>query len=100
VWLSLREVTALWRFNGRFDNNLDVVVLQRHQSEGGMNSFATEAASVNKGGVAQEDQALRKRPSRENLCLEPVESCRYRSSTDTISGYGDPRSLSLCGNGT
>jgi hypothetical protein len=54
-----------------------------------MNNFATEAASVIKGRVAQEDQVLPKRPSREcvkvsfgalgNLCLEPVESCRYRS---------------------
>jgi hypothetical protein len=72
-----------------FRRNLDVVVLQRRQSEGGMNNFATEAASVIKGRVAQEDQALPKGPSREcvkvsfgalgNLYLEPVESCRYRS---------------------
>jgi hypothetical protein len=89
VRLNLREVTALWRFNGRSDGNLDVVVLQRRQSKGGMNNFATEAASVIKGRVAQEDQALPNRPSREcvrvsfgalgNLCLEPFESCRYWS---------------------
>jgi hypothetical protein len=46
VCLNLQEVTALWRFNGRSDGNLDVVILQRRQSEGGMNNFTTEAASV------------------------------------------------------
>jgi hypothetical protein len=89
VPLDLREVTAFWRFNGRSDANLDVVVLQRRQSEGDMNNFAKEAASVSMGKDTQEDQAVPKRPSREcvevsfgalgSLCLEPVESCRYRS---------------------
>jgi hypothetical protein len=89
VCLNLRGVTALRRFNGRSDGNLDVVVLQRRQSEGAMNNFAAEAAFVIKGRIAQEDQALPKRPSKEyvkvsfgalgNLCLESVESCRYRS---------------------
>jgi hypothetical protein len=54
--LDLREVTALWRFNRRSDGNLNVVVLQCCQSEGGMNNFASEAASVIKGRVVQEDQ--------------------------------------------
>jgi hypothetical protein len=44
--LKLREITALWRFNGRSDGNLDVVVFQRRQSVGGMNNFQIEAASV------------------------------------------------------
>jgi hypothetical protein len=84
VCLNGQEVTALWWFNGRFDGNLDVVVLQHRQSNGGMNNFPIEAVSVIKGRVVQEDQALPKRPSRDCvevscLRLEPVESCRYRS---------------------
>jgi hypothetical protein len=60
------------------------VVLQRHQSESGMDNFATEAASVIKRRVAQEDQALPERPPTECvkvlfgalgiLCLEPVKN--------------------------
>jgi hypothetical protein len=54
-----------------------------------MNNFATEAASVIKGRVAQKDQALSKRQLKEcvkvlfgalgNLCPEPVNGCRYQS---------------------
>jgi hypothetical protein len=89
VCCNLQEVTALWRFSGRSDCSLDVVVLQRGQSEGDMNNFEKETASVIKGSIAQEDQALPKRSSRGcvkvsfgalgSLCLEPVEICRYRS---------------------
>jgi hypothetical protein len=63
--LNLQEVTALWQFTSHSDGNLDVVVLQLLQSEDGMNNFVTEAASVIKGRVAQEDQALHKRLSRD-----------------------------------
>jgi hypothetical protein len=31
------QVTVLWWFNRHSDGNLDVVVLQHHQSKGGMN---------------------------------------------------------------
>jgi hypothetical protein len=68
VCLNLREVTALWRFNGCSDGNFDVVVLQCRQSEGGMNSFATEAASVINRRVAQEDQTLPKLLGR--ICMD------------------------------
>jgi hypothetical protein len=60
VVLNLREVTVLWRFNGRPDDNLDGEVLRHRQFEGGMNNFTTDATSVIKGRVAQEDQALPK----------------------------------------
>jgi hypothetical protein len=43
---NLRDVTVLWRFNERSDCNLDVVVLLRRRSEGGMNSLIIEGASV------------------------------------------------------
>jgi hypothetical protein len=48
VCLNSQEVGALWRFNGRSNSNLDVVVLQHHQSEGGMNNFVTEAALLSR----------------------------------------------------
>jgi hypothetical protein len=51
-------VTVLWRFNARSDGNLAVVVLLRRQSEGGMNNFVTENASVFKESVAQRGQVL------------------------------------------
>jgi hypothetical protein len=85
----LREVTALWRIHRHSNSNLDIMVLQRRQSEAGMNIFVTVAASVIKGRVEQEDQALPNRPLKEcvkvsfgalgNLCLQPVKSCRYWS---------------------
>jgi hypothetical protein len=46
----------LWQINGCSNSNLDVVVLQHCQSGGGMNNFATEAASVIKGRITQEEQ--------------------------------------------
>jgi hypothetical protein len=36
----------LWRFNVRSDGSLDVVVLLRRRSEGGMKNFVTEDASL------------------------------------------------------
>ena len=66
------------------DGNLDVVVLLRCRSEGGMNNFVTEVASVIKERVVWGGQVLPKRRSTEcvklllaapgNLCGEPVES--------------------------
>jgi hypothetical protein len=56
--LKLQEITGLWRFSGHYDSNLGTMVLQHCQSEGGMNNFATEAASVIKGRVTQENQVL------------------------------------------
>jgi hypothetical protein len=50
---KLRDVTVLWQFTARFDGNLDVVVLVRRRSEGGMNNFVTEDASVIKERVAR-----------------------------------------------
>jgi hypothetical protein len=52
--LKFPEVTALWGFNGRFDGNSDVVVLQRRYSEGSMNNFWTEAASIIQERIVQE----------------------------------------------
>jgi hypothetical protein len=49
VCLILRKVTALWLFIERPGCNVDVVILQCHQSEGGMNNFAAETVSVIKG---------------------------------------------------
>jgi hypothetical protein len=46
MFWNFRDVTDLWHFNGPSDGNLDVVVLLRRLSEGGMNSFVTEDASV------------------------------------------------------
>jgi hypothetical protein len=44
---NLRDViTVLWLFNTRSDGNFDVVVILRRRSEGGMNNFVTEDASV------------------------------------------------------
>jgi hypothetical protein len=73
----------LWRFNAHSDSNLDVMVLLRRQSEGGMNSFVTEDASVTKERVTRRGPVLPKRQSTEcvklsladpgNLCGEPVE---------------------------
>jgi len=80
---NLRDVTVLWQFNTRSDGNLDIVVLLRLRSKGGMNNFVTEDASVIKERVAQGSQVLPKRRSTEcvklslaapgNLCGEPVE---------------------------
>jgi hypothetical protein len=39
------------------NRNFDAEVLQRRQSKGSMNNFATEAESVIKGRVMQEEQA-------------------------------------------
>jgi len=58
---NLRDVTVLWWFNARCDGNLDVVVVLRRWSEGGMNSFVTEDASVIKERVARRGQVLPKR---------------------------------------
>jgi hypothetical protein len=81
----LKDKNALNCFHGE---PRSAQITGRRQSEGGMSNFATEAASVITGRVAHEDQAVPKRPSREfvkvsfgaleSLCLEPVESCRYR----------------------
>jgi hypothetical protein len=81
---NLRNVTDLVRFNARSDSNLDVVVLLRRRSEGGMNTFTTEDASVIKERAARGGQMLPKRRLTEcvklalaapgNLCGEPVES--------------------------
>jgi hypothetical protein len=49
--LNLQEVTALWWFTEHSDGNLNAVVLQRHQSKGGMTNFTTNAAAVTKGRV-------------------------------------------------
>jgi hypothetical protein len=74
----------LWRFKGRSYGNLDDVVLLKRRTEGGMNNFVTEDASVIKERVARGGQVLPKRRSTEcvklslaapgNLCGEPVES--------------------------
>jgi hypothetical protein len=66
------------------DDNLDVAVLLRRRSEGGMNNFVTQDASVIKERVTRRDLVLLKRQSTEcvklsptapgNLCGEPVES--------------------------
>jgi hypothetical protein len=79
---NLRDV--LWRFNARSDGNMDVVVLLRRRSEGGMNNLVTGDASVIKERVARGGQMLPKRRSTEcvkrllaapgNLCGEPVEN--------------------------
>jgi hypothetical protein len=81
---NLRDVTVLWQFNARSDSNLDVLVLMRRRSEGGMNNFVTEDASVIKERVVWGGQVLPKRRSTEcvklslaapgNPCREPVES--------------------------
>ena len=81
---NLRDVTVLWLLNARSNGNLDIVVLLRRRSEGGMNNFITEDASVIKERVARGGQVLLKRRSTEcmklslaaqgNLCGEPVES--------------------------
>jgi hypothetical protein len=63
-WCALEFfITALWQFNGHSNGNLDAVVLQCRQSED-MNNLETEARSVIKGKVMQEDQALLKRQLR------------------------------------
>jgi hypothetical protein len=82
--LEFARCNNLWRFNARFDGNLDVVVLLIRRPEGGMNSFVTEDASVIKERDARGGQMLPKRRSAEclklslvvlgNLCGEPVES--------------------------
>jgi hypothetical protein len=82
VWLVCPGI--LWRFNARSDGNLDVVVLLRRRSEGGMDNFATGDASVIKERVARGGQVLPKRRSTDcvklslaasgNLCGEPVGS--------------------------
>ena len=81
---NVRDVTVLWRFNARSDGNLDIVVILSRRSEGGMNNFVTEDASVIKERVGRGGQVLPKRRSTEcvklslaapgNLCGEPVES--------------------------
>jgi hypothetical protein len=58
---NLRDVTVLWRFNARFDGNLEVVDPLRRRFEGGMNNFVTEDASVVKEMVARGGQVLPKR---------------------------------------
>ena len=55
---NLWDVIVLWRFNARFDGNLDVVTLLRRRSEGGMNIFGTEDASVSKETVARGGQVF------------------------------------------
>ena len=59
---NLRDVTVLWRFNARSDGNLDVVVLPRRRSEGGMNSFVTEDASVIKERVDRVRETFTRSP--------------------------------------
>ena len=81
---NLRYVTVSWRFKARSDGNLDVLVALRCRSEGGLNNFVTEDASVIKERVARGGQVLPKRRSTGcvklslaapgNLCGEPVES--------------------------
>jgi hypothetical protein len=81
---------VLWWFNARSHGNMDVVVLMRRRSKCNMNSFFIEDASVIKERVARGSQVLSKARSTEcvklslaatgNLCGEPVESWRYRSS--------------------
>jgi hypothetical protein len=78
VCLSLREVTSLWRFNGRSDGNFEVMDLQRRQSEGVMNNFATEAASVIKESRAE-------RPSFTEETVERVRESYVRSPRKTVS---------------
>ena len=77
---NLRYVTVLWRFNARFD----ILFHLRRRSEGGMNSFVTEDASVIKERVARGGVVLPQRRVTEyvklslaapgNLCGEPVKS--------------------------
>jgi hypothetical protein len=79
---NLRDV--LWQFDARSDGNLDVVALLKRRSEGGINKFVTEDASVIKERVVRRGLALPKRRSTEcvklplaapgNLCGQPVES--------------------------
>ena len=66
---NLRDVTVLWRFNARSDGNLDVMVLLRRRSEGGMNNFVREDASVIKERVARGGHVLPKRRSTECVKL-------------------------------
>jgi hypothetical protein len=40
------------------DSSFEFTVLQHRQSEGGVNNFATDAATVIKGRVTEEEQAL------------------------------------------
>jgi hypothetical protein len=42
MYLNLQEVRVLWRVSGHCDSNVDILVLQHHQSEGGMNNIATK----------------------------------------------------------
>jgi hypothetical protein len=84
-WCALE---FLWQFNARSNGNLDVVVLMRRWSEGGLNNFVREDASVIKERVARGGQLLPKRRLTEcvklslsapgNLLGEPVESWRCR----------------------
>jgi hypothetical protein len=81
---NLCDVTILWRFNAHSDGNLDVVVLLRRRSKGGMNNFITEDASIIKERVTPRGQVLPKRWPTEcmklslanpgNLCGELVVS--------------------------
>ena len=66
---NLRDVTVLWRFSARSDDNFDVVVLLKRRSEYGMNSFVTEDAFVIKEMVALRGQVLPKRRSTERVKL-------------------------------
>ena len=79
---NLRDVTVLWRFNARSDGNLDVVVLLRRRSEGDMNSFVTEEASVIKEKVARGGQVLPERRSTECVKFhsQSQESCAESQS--------------------
>ena len=71
----------------RSNGNLDIVVLLRHWTKGGIKNFVTEDASVIKERVVQGGQVLPKRRSTEcvqlslaapeNLCGESVENWRY-----------------------
>jgi hypothetical protein len=67
--LNLQEATVLWRVSGNSDGNLDIVVLQHHQSKGGMKNIATKR-------LLRECLKVLFR-ARYNLFLEPVDSCRY-----------------------
>jgi hypothetical protein len=81
VCLNLREITALWQFIGRLDGIWDVMVLQHHHSIGAMNNFVTEAASVIKGRVTPEGQALPE-------TIERVHKSFVQSSRKSVSRTG------------
>ena len=90
------DLAVLWRFNARSDVNLDVVVLLRRRSEGGMNNFV-------RGCICHQEKGRVGRPSiteetvdrvREPFTRNPRKSVRRASQGQYFpSIYGSGKSI-------